>query len=125
MSSEEFQTAGDSTTADEPPPGELGGKLKGLSLPKQVLALALWPFLQNLMGVGVGSGLISGVMIWLIVPYMGQLFGMSDLAQQYVTDYMRMGALLAPFSGILFVSSSCLRAYGDTMRPFWAMFLVS
>ena len=35
-------------------PMALGGKLAGLSLPRQVLALALWPFLQNMMGVGVG-----------------------------------------------------------------------
>ncbi len=32
----------------------LTGKLGGLSLPRQVLALALWPFLQNLMSVAVG-----------------------------------------------------------------------
>ena len=200
MSSEKFQNSVEVSAADDPPAGELGGKLAGLSLPKQVLALALWPFLQNLMGVavgfadmmiagrmekarsveaeaimdtmgasmylmwllmilqgamgtgamalvsrstgardmksanlalgqsillGVGSGVISGIMIWLIVPYMGRFFGLSDLAQEYVTDYMRMGALLAPFSGVLFVASSCLRAYGDTMRPFWAMFLVN
>ncbi|MFK7909024.1 MAG: MATE family efflux transporter [Akkermansiaceae bacterium] len=199
MSSEEFQPAGE-VAADEPQPGagELGGKLAGLSLSKQVLALALWPFLQNLMGVGVGfadmmiagrmekgesgaaimdmigasmylmwllmilqgamgtgamalvsrstgardmksanlalgqslvlgtgTGLISGVLIWLIVPHMGQFFGLSDLAQEYLTDYMRMGCLLAPFSGVLFVASSCLRAYGDTMKPFWSMFLVN
>ncbi len=197
MSSEEIQTVSEKA-ANEPPPGELGGKLAGLSLPKQVLALALWPFLQNLMGVGVGfadmmiagrmdkgesgeaimdmigasmylmwllmilqgamgtgamalvsrstgardmksanlalgqslvlgtgTGLISGVLIWLIVPHMGRFFGLSDLAQEYLTDYMRMGALLAPFSGVLFVASSCLRAYGDTMKPFWSMFLVN
>lgn len=197
MSSEEFQTISEKLTK-EPPLGELGGKLAGLSLPKQVLVLALWPFLQNLMGVGVGfadmmiagrmdkgesgeaimdmigasmylmwllmilqgamgtgamalvsrstgardmksanlalgqslvlgiaTGFISGVLIWLVVPHMGQFFGLSDLAQEYLTNYMRMGCLLAPFSGVLFVASSCLRAYGDTMKPFWSMFLVN
>ncbi len=176
----------------------LGGKLAGLSLPRQVLALALWPFLQNLMSVGVGfadmviagrmesgsageavmdmmgagmylmwllmilqsamgtgamalvsrctgardmksanlalgqslllglvTGVVSGIIIWLIVPYMGRFFGLSNLAQEYVTDYMRLGALLAPFSGVMFVASSCLRAYGDTMKPFMAMLLVN
>lgn len=202
MSSEEFQSAdgmaSEEMTVRDTGSGELGGKLAGLSLSRQVLALALWPFLQNLMGVGVGfadmmiagrmekgeagaaimdmmgasmylmwllmilqgamgtgamalvsrstgardmksanlalgqslllgivSGVISGVAIWFVVPYMGQFFGLSDLAQEYVTDYMRMVALLAPFSGIMFVASSCLRAYGDTMKPFWAMFLVN
>jgi len=191
MSNEETQSKNDSPMA-------LGGKLAGLSLPRQVLALALWPFLQNLMGVGVGfadmmiagrmedgptgeaimdmmgagmylmwllmilqgamatgamalvsrstgardmksanlalgqsvllgviSGFSSGILIWLIVPYMGRFFGLSNLAQSYVTDYMRMGALLAPFSGVMFVASSCLRAYGDTMKPFLAMLLVN
>jgi len=205
MSSEEFQAVdgGDGRSGfDDGPaaavPLELGGKLAGLSLPRQVLALALWPFLQNLMGVGVGfadmmiagrmesgeagaaimdmmgagmylmwllmilqgamatgamalvsrstgardiksanlalgqslllgiaSGVVSGIVIWLVVPYMGRFFGLSDLAQEYVTDYMRMAALLAPFSGVMFVASSCLRAYGDTMKPFMAMLLVN
>ena len=30
--------------------GELGGRLAGLSLPRQVLALALWPFLEQVLG---------------------------------------------------------------------------
>jgi putative MATE family efflux protein len=33
---------------------ELGGKLAGLSLPRQVFALALWPFLENLLNFLVG-----------------------------------------------------------------------
>ena len=176
----------------------LGGKLAGLSLPRQVLALALWPFLQNLMGVGVGfadmmiagrmeqgesaeavmdmmgasmylmwllmilqgamatgamalvsrstgardmkaanlalgqslllgmvTGVVSGLMIGLVTPYMARFFGLSELATHYVMDYMRVAAVLAPFSGILFVASSCLRGYGDTMKPFFAMFIVN
>lgn len=179
-------------------PMALSGKMAGLSLPRQVLALALWPFLQNLMGVGVGiadmmiagrmekgesaeavmdmmgasmylmwllmilqgatatggmalvsrstgardmksanlalgqslllgvvSGGISGVMIWAVVPYMAQFFGLSELATRYVLDYMRVVALLAPFSGVMFVASSCLRGYGDTMKPFVAMCIVN
>lgn len=177
---------------------ELGGMLAGMSLSRQVMALALWPFLQNLMGVGVGfadmmiagrmekgesaeaimdmmgasmylmwllmilqgamatgamalvsrstgardmksanlalgqslllgiaSGAVSGVMIWVSVPYMAGFFNLSDMATGYVMDYMRVAALLAPFSGILFVASSCLRGYGDTMKPFFAMLVVN
>jgi len=179
-------------------PMALGGKLAGLSLPRQVLALALWPFLQNMMGVGVGfadmmmagrmeqgesaaaimdmmgaamylmwllmilqgamatgamalvsrstgardmkaanlalgqslllgvlTGVVSGVMIWLVVPPMADFFGLSPMAKEHVIDYMRVAALLAPFSGVLFVASSCLRGYGDTMKPFLAMFIVN
>lgn len=198
MSNEEIQTVRKDQLDDVAADGQLGGKLAGLTLSRQVMALALWPFLQNLMGVGVGfadmmiagkmetgeqaeavmdmmgasmylmwllmilqgamgtgamalvsrstgardmksanlalgqslllgvgSGVVSGILIWLIVPYMGRFFGLSEEAQVYVTDYMRTGALLAPFSGVLFVASSSLRAYGDTMKPFWAMFLVN
>jgi len=197
MSNEEIEPKeGDSN--DEGSPMPLAGKLAGLSLPKQVVALALWPFLQNLMGVGVGfsdmilagrmetgtsgeaimdmmgagmylmwllmilqgamgtgamalvsrstgardmksanlalgqslllgivSGVVSGVVIWLIVSHMGRFFGLSELAQGYVTEYMRMAALSAPFSGVIFVASSCLRAYGDTKKPFIAMLVVN
>jgi len=188
----------DSGLPSEPEVMELGGKLSGLSLPKQVLALALWPFLQNMMGVAVGfadmmmaghmehgnaataimdmmgaaaylmwllmilqgamatgamalvsrstgardmesanlalgqsillgvvSGVVSGVAIWLIVPYMADFFGLSELAKTHIVDYMRVAAILAPFSGIIFVASSCLRGYGDTVKPFFAMLLVN
>ena len=71
------------------------------------------------------TGVVSGVMIWLVVPPMADFFGLSPMAKQHVIDYMRVAALLAPFSGVLFVASSCLRGYGDTMKPFLAMFIVN
>ena len=37
------------------PPGELGGRLGGLSLRRQVLSLATWPLLEQLMGFLVAS----------------------------------------------------------------------
>lgn len=180
------------------PSGPLGGKLVGLSLGRQVLALALWPFLQNLLGVGVGladmmiagrmehgqeaqaimdmmgasmylmwllmilqsamatgalalvsrstgardmkaanlalgqslllgllSGLFSAVMIWALVPWMTVFFGLDDSASGYVHHYMRVSCFLAPFSGVLFVAGSCLRGYGDAVRPFIAMLVVN
>ena len=41
---------------------ELGGMLAGLSLKKQLISLALWPFLQNLMGtmVSLADRIIAG-----------------------------------------------------------------
>lgn len=179
-------------------PSGLGGKLAGMSLARQVLALALWPFLQNLLGVGVGladmmiagrmkrgveaeaimdmmgacmylmwllmilqgamatgalalvarstgardmksanlalgqslllgvlSGLLSGVVLWLAVPVIADFFGLGESARAYVLEYMRVACLLAPFSGVLFVASSCLRGYGDTMKPFISMGIVN
>ncbi len=51
----------------EPPTGkkvdvELGGMLAGLSLRKQIISLALWPFLQNIMGtmVSFADRIIAG-----------------------------------------------------------------
>ncbi len=51
----------------EPPTGrkapvELGGMLAGLSLRKQIISLALWPFLQNVMGtmVSFADRIIAG-----------------------------------------------------------------
>lgn len=198
--SNDYQSEGGNPDLSTPDtePLELGGKLAGMSLSRQVMALALWPFLQNLLGVGVGfadmmiagrmekgeaaeaimdmmgasmylmwllmilqgamatgamalvsrstgardmkaanlalgqslllgiaSGAVSGVMIWMAVPFMADFFNLSDLATTYVMDYMRVAALLAPFSGVLFVASSCLRGYGDTMKPFLAMFIVN
>lgn len=178
--------------------GSLGGRLGGMSLGRQVLALALWPFLQNLLGVGVGfadmmiagrmeqgaeaeaimdmmgacmylmwllmilqtamatgalalvsrftgardmssanlalgqslilgviAGAGSAILIWAVVPMMGGFLSLSAAADDYVLEYMRTAALLAPFSGVLFVASSCLRGFGDTMRPFVAMFIVN
>jgi putative MATE family efflux protein len=75
--------------------------------------------------LGIISGVFSGVMIWLVVPVMADFFGLSDLATRHVTDYMHVAAILAPFSGVMFVASSCLRGYGDTMKPFMAMLIVN
>lgn len=178
--------------------GALGGRLAGMSLSRQVLMLAFWPFLQNLLGVsvgfsdmmiagrmgqggegkaifemmtasmylmwllmllqgamatgamalvsrstgakdmqganlalgqsvllGVGSGGISGLIIAWSVPLMAHFFGLSSQAATLLVDYMRVACLLAPFSGILFIASSCLRGYGDSLLPFISMFLVN
>ena len=41
--------------ARRPPPGELGGRLGGLSLRRQVMVLATWPLLEQLMGFLVSA----------------------------------------------------------------------
>ncbi|GAA5495702.1 putative FMN/FAD exporter YeeO [Rubritalea halochordaticola] len=45
-------------------PVTLGGRLAGLSLPRQIIALALWPLLQNMMGtlVSFADRIIAGRM---------------------------------------------------------------
>lgn len=75
--------------------------------------------------LGLVAGLASGVLIWLAVPALAVFFGLGASAETYVLDYMRVACLLAPFSGVLFVAGSCLRGYGDTMRPFLSMLIVN
>ena len=176
----------------------LTGMLGGMSLPRQIMVLALWPFLQNLMGVAVGfvdmmlagrmergqeastimdmmgaslylmwllmiiqgamgtgavavisrstgardmkiarlalgqslslavvSGVFSGALIWFTVPYLASFFSLNEQASEYLISYMRILAFSAPMSGVVFVAGSCLRGYGETMKPFLVMCLVN
>ncbi|MCC7409407.1 MAG: MATE family efflux transporter [Phycisphaeraceae bacterium] len=43
------------SVASPPPQRELSGRLAGLSLPRQVVALSLWPFLEQLLNFTVGT----------------------------------------------------------------------
>ncbi|MGJ8671584.1 MATE family efflux transporter [Rubritalea sp.] len=176
----------------------LGGRLAGISLTRQIVTLALWPFLQNLMGtvvsftdriiagntmaaevhsevfdamglamyvawlmmilqgavatgaqalvsrafgahdekltekatgqsliLGVISGAVSGVVVWLIAPVLIQVFGLSGVAEEYALQYLRIVSLSSPLCGLLFVANACLRAGGDTRTPFYAMLVVN
>lgn len=53
---------GDSPVGRGAPPAKLSGKLAGLSLPRQVLVLAIWPFLELLLNslVGVVDTALAG-----------------------------------------------------------------
>lgn len=191
----------------EIPEVQLSGKLSGKTLFQQVILLAFWPFLQNLMGTVVSfvDMMISGRMlpshitdyqgqeevaeamiemmgpvvyvIWLMMILQGSIgmgaqalvarangakdrplaeraFGqavvlgflagslgggliyffvdaivafanISDQASVFARQYISVVAFSAPLSGILFVANSCLRASGDTLRPFIAMCVVN
>lgn len=177
---------------------DLGGRLAGLSLPKQIVALALWPFLQNVMGtmvsfadrviagqmflgdervavmdtmglamyvgwllmimqgaiatgaqalvargfgardtdlveraagqallLGVISGCVSGLLLWIFTGSLVSMFGLSAAASAYAEQYIGYIALAAPMSGVLFVCNACQRAGGDTRTPFYAMITVN
>lgn len=177
---------------------ELGGMLQGMSLPKQILTLTLWPFLQNMLGtlvsvsdrmiagatmspselpevfnamglivyvawllmivlgaiatgaqaivarafgaknqklteeasgqaltLGLLSGVISGAIVWLLLPALINMFGLTGAAADYALDYLNIIILSVPFSAFIFVANGCLRAGGDTKTPFGVMLVVN
>ncbi len=176
---------------------ELGGRLAGMSIPKQVFLLASWPFLQNLLGVivsfvdrmiagrmvgvdqaalmdmmglamymnwlmmimqgsvatggqalisraiggadeqlaqrslgqsltlGALAGVLAGGLVWLLVPFLTPLFGLSEKAADYAEIYMGIVALSSPLLGVIVVANACLKGAGDTKSPFIAMVVVN
>ena len=177
---------------------QLSGKLAGLSLPRQVFVLALWPLLEQVMNftvglvdmaiagrlpgdnasldslgaigvasyfvwlmtilqaavgvgaaaivsravgashrrlanagtgqailLGVGSGLFAATATFIAAPWIASAFGLTGVAQQMASDYIRITAIGIPMCGILFTGSAVLRAAGDTRSPFFAMLLLN
>lgn len=177
---------------------DLGGKLGGLTLNQQIISLAMWPLLQNLLSVLVGfadrviaghvsapselgavidmmgllmymgwlmmimqaavatgaqalvsraygardyvlaeravgqsvilglvTGVLAGLMLWLLAPMLGEFFGLNAAAMVYFLAFIKILVFSAPMSGIVFVLSACLRGAGDTWTPFNAMVVVN
>lgn len=75
--------------------------------------------------LGVLSGGLSGLLVWLITPSLIAIFGLSGDAAQYASQYLRIITISAPLSGVLFVCNACLRAGGDTKTPFLSMVAVN
>ncbi|MFW6060874.1 MAG: MATE family efflux transporter [Phycisphaeraceae bacterium] len=170
----------------------LAGRLAGLSLPRQVLVLAVWPMLEQFlnflvgtvdlvlaarlerigeaaaaalgvggyigwlmgllhMAVGVGgaalvaravggrhqrlanaalgqavllavfAGAVLGVLVFAGAGPIARLAGAEGEALALCVLYLRIIALAAPLSAVLFVGGACLRGAGDTLTPFWVM----
>lgn len=86
--------------------------------------LAERAFGQSLL-LGFISGLFGGGMIWLFREQIINLSDISPRAAAFAEDYVKIVCLSSPLSGVLFVANACLRASGDTLRPFIAMCLVN
>ncbi len=174
-------------------PLELGGRLGGLSLPRQVMVLAIWPMLEQLLGffvgfvdtalaghlsvpatnaisiaayvgwlmalvqssVGVGAtaviaravggrhlreaniavgqavslavaaGLVMLVVVWVGAPWMASFARLEGESHELCVLYLRVMAVMAPFSAVLFVGAACLRGAGDTASPFRVLVVVN
>lgn len=71
--------------------------------------------------LAVVAGIVVGLFIFAITPYVAQFLNMSDAAASYFNRYMRIIALGVPFASTLFGLIACARGAGDSISPLWAM----
>lgn len=178
--------------------GQLGGKLGKMPLQRQVLTLATWPFLEQILGfmvatvdliftgrlaegelriammdamglggytawllmifqnavgtgvmalvsratgagegdlarkglaqgllLGVVTGLMVSVTIFLLLPVIIGVFGLSGEAARQARSYLSVLVWSAPVLGVMFAATNSLRGSGDTRTPFFAMVVVN
>ncbi len=79
---------------------------------------------QALIMAVVTGAIIGGGMYFAARP-VSAFMGVQGLSLDFSTIYLRVVCLAAPFSGILFVGSACLRAAGDTRSPFVVLMIVN
>jgi putative MATE family efflux protein len=75
--------------------------------------------------LAAGMGIVTGLVLWLLSPWLGWLIGLRGESLDLATVYLRVLALSAPFHAVLFTVAACLRAAGDTRRPFQVMLVVN
>ena len=71
--------------------------------------------------LAIVAGLLVGLFIFAITPYVAQFLNMSEAASAYFNSYMRIIALGVPFASTLFGLIACARGAGDSISPLWAM----
>jgi MATE family, multidrug efflux pump len=67
------------------------------------------------------SGVIVGLIIWLLVPLVTQALNMSEQATSFFKQYMSIIALGVPAASVLFGMIACSRGAGDSISPLKAM----
>lgn len=70
-------------------------------------------------------GTLIGVLFLIGAPAIAAFSGLQGEAESLCVAYLRILALVAPFSAILSTASACLRASGNTRAPFLVMVLVN
>lgn len=75
--------------------------------------------------LGFIAGVITGSVVFLLKDFIITTANISENASILANQYIKFIVLSAPLSGSFLVSSSCLRASGDTLRPFFAMCFVN
>ncbi len=71
------------------------------------------------------AGALLGALIFAGAPIIGIATDLSDPALGLCVLYLRIIAMAAPLSAVLFVGGACLRGAGDTRSPFWLMVVVN
>lgn len=70
-------------------------------------------------------GLCSAVLVYSLAPGITSLMNLDEPSYSYSVSYLRIMALAAPMSSVLFVGAACLRAAGDTRTPFIVLAVVN
>lgn len=88
-----------------------------------------WQLAHRGLGQGVWLGLAAGILSMLIlllgVGVLVSWMGLTPMAGEAATVYLRILACAGPLSGILFAVNAALRGSGDTRTPFQAMVVVN
>lgn len=81
--------------------------------------------LGQAMLLSLAMGLLSASVIFIIAPWLCAFMELHGESYDIGVSYLRIVAVAAPFSSVLFVGSACLRAAGDTRSPFLVLALVN
>lgn len=75
--------------------------------------------------LGAGLGVVVCGLIQLLLPSLLSLFALEERTAAMAETYLRIVALSAPASGLVFAGNAALRGSGDTKTPFFIMTLVN
>ena len=75
--------------------------------------------------LGVGAGAVTGLVIWLMAPWVASALNLGDMASAQFVDYLGILAWGVPFMGVLFGGTACARGAGDSFRPLLVMVVVN
>jgi len=75
--------------------------------------------------LSIAWGVCIGVLFLVGAPAIASFSGLEGDAHRLCVEYLRILALVAPFSAVLSTASACLRASGNTRAPFLVMVLVN
>ena len=75
--------------------------------------------------LGLATGLVVSVMIFLLLPTITAVFGLEGESARQAKSYLGILVWSAPVMGIMFSATNALRGAGDTKTPFFAMVVVN
>ena len=77
--------------------------------------------LGQAMTLALISGVVIGVVVWLLSGSVAALLNMTPAAAGYFADYMRIIAFGTPSASVLFALIACSRGAGDSVSPLFVM----